>query len=70
MFFNFGFDNKTVKELRLKRGYTAKELAEKLRISTHLILKVDDYRLKHVPEPLKSRLLPVLRGDGDSKVPW
>lgn len=70
MFFNFGFSNKTVKQLRMERSYTAKELADKLRIGTSLILKVDDYKLKNVPEPLKSKLIPILRGDEDDKVPW
>lgn len=70
MLFGFGFNNKTVKELRMQRGYTVRELAEKLKISASIISKVDDHKVKHVPEPLKSRLIPVLRGDEDSKVPW
>ena len=70
MFFNFGFNNKTVKQLRMERSYTAKQLADKLKVSVSLILKVDDHKLKNVPEPLKSRLIPILRGDEDSKVPW
>ena len=70
-FFNkSGFTNKTVKQLRMERSYTAKQLADKLRISTSLILHVDDHKLKDVPEPLKTRLLPVLKGEEDSKVPW
>lgn len=70
LFFNFGFYNKTVKQLRMDRGYTAKQLAEKIKVGTSLILKVDDHKLKNVPEPLKSRLLPILRGDEDRKIPW
>ena len=70
MFFNFGFYNKTVKQLRMERSYTAKELAEKLRVGTSLILKVDNYKIKNIPEPLKSKLIPVLRGDETNKVPW
>ena len=70
MFFNFGFNNKTVKQLRMDRGYTAKELADRLNIGTSLILKVDGYKVKNIPEPLKSKLLPILRGDDDNKVPW
>lgn len=65
-----GFANKTVKQLRMERSYTAKQLADKLRIGTSLILRVDDHKLKDVPEPLKSRLLPVLKGDEVSKIPW
>ncbi len=70
MFFNFGFNNKTVKRLRTDRGYTARELAEKLNIGASLILKVDDFKIKNVPEPLKSKLLPILNGEEDNKVPW
>ncbi|HQD91306.1 MAG TPA: transcriptional regulator [Syntrophomonadaceae bacterium] len=61
---------KTVKELRKNQGFTAQELADKLKINTSLILKVDHYKLKDVPEPLKSRLLPILRGDYTDKIPW
>jgi len=70
MFFNFGFNSKTVKQLRMERSYTAKELADKLKVNSSLILRVDDLKLKNVPEPLKSRLIPILRGDEDNKVPW
>ncbi|MHB1393640.1 MAG: helix-turn-helix domain-containing protein [Clostridia bacterium] len=70
MFFKFGFNNKTVKQLRMERGYTAKELADKLNVGTTLILKVDGYKVKNIPEPLKSILLPILRGDDDNKIPW
>ncbi len=70
MFFNFGFNNKTVKQLRMERSYTAKQLADRLRVGTSLILKVDDHKFKNVPEPLKSKLLPILRGDDEDKVPW
>ena len=70
MFFNFGIKNKTIKELRKRRGYTAQELSERLKISTSLILRVDNMKLKDVPEPLKSRLIPVLRGEDLDKIPW
>lgn len=70
MFFSFGIRNKTVKELRKKRGYTVNEMAEKLKIKPSLILRVDDYKLKNVPEPLYSKLVPFLRGDDIDKIPW
>lgn len=70
MFFQFGFYNKTVKQLRMERSYTAKELADKLKVGSSLILRVDDLKLKNVPEPLKSKLIPILNGDEDNKVPW
>ena len=70
MFFNFGIKNKTIKELRKRRGYTAQELSERLKISTSLISRVDNMKLKDVPEPLKSKLIPVLRGEDLDKIPW
>lgn len=63
MLFGFGFQNKTVKELRKRQGYTAKELAIKLKVNTTLILKVDERKLKDVPDPLYSKLVPVLMGE-------
>ena len=70
MFFNFGIKSKTIKELRKRRGYTAQELSERLKISTSLILRVDNMKLKDVPEPLKSKLIPVLSGEDLDKIPW
>lgn len=70
MLFNFGIRNKTVKELRKNRGYTAQELSDRMKISKSLILRVDDMKLKNVPEPLKSKLTPILRGDDSDKIPW
>ncbi|SHK19174.1 hypothetical protein SAMN02745975_03844 [Geosporobacter subterraneus DSM 17957] len=59
MFFSFGFKNKTIKELRKNQGYTTQELSQRLKISNSLILKVDHMKLKDVPEPLKSKLIPI-----------
>ncbi|WP_372999243.1 transcriptional regulator [Lutispora sp.] len=70
MFFYFKNKNRTIKELRKRQGYTAKELANKLKVESSLISRIDDRKLKDVPEPLKSKLLPVLRGDDLNKVPW
>ncbi len=61
---------KTIKELRKNQGLTAKELAVKLKIDTVEILKIDSLKLKDVPEPLKSRLLPILKGNFMDKIPW
>lgn len=63
MIFNFGIKNKKVKELRKKQGYTAQELASRLKLDTVKILKIDDMKLKDVPEPLKTKITPVLRGN-------
>ena len=68
--FGLGFENKKVKELRKDQGYTAKELAERLKLETVEILKVDNLKLKEVPEPLKTKLTPVLRGNDTDKMPW
>ncbi len=61
MFFKT-FGNKTVKELRKKQGLTAKELAMIVNVNSPVIRKVDDLKLKNVPEPLKGRIEPVLKG--------
>ena len=70
MFFEFRNRNKTIKELRKNQGYTAQELAMKLKVDSISILKIDHLKLKEVPEPIKSKLLPVLRGDYMNKIPW
>ncbi|MBO8129193.1 MAG: transcriptional regulator [Peptococcaceae bacterium] len=70
MLFGFGFKNKTVKELRKNQGLTAKELAQKLKLDTIDILKYDHTKLKDVPEPLQTKLIPILRGDYMDKIPW
>ncbi len=70
MFFNFGIKNKTVKELRKKWGLTARELAQRLKLDTVDILKIDDLKVKDVPEPLQKKIIPVLRGDDLDKIPW
>jgi ribosome-binding protein aMBF1 (putative translation factor) len=70
MFFSFRFRNKTIKELRKNRGYTADELAQKVKVKPSIIHRVDDTPLKKVPEPLYSKLLPVLRGNDVHKAPW
>ncbi len=58
------FGNKTVKELRKKQGLTARELAINIKISESLVRKTDNLQFKNVPEPLKSRMEPMLRGKG------
>lgn len=70
MFFNLGIKNKTVKELRKNQGLTARELAERLKLNTAAILRIDDMKLKEVPEPIKSKIIPILRGDDVDKIPW
>lgn len=61
---------KTVKELRKNQYLTAKDLADKLHVDTVDILNLDDQRLKDVDEPLRSQLLPILRGDYMERIPW
>ncbi|WP_053957199.1 hypothetical protein [Inediibacterium massiliense] len=70
MFFKFKNRNKTIKELRKNQGHTAQELAFKLKIDTLNILKIDNLKLKEVPEKTKSKLLPILRGDDIDNIPW
>lgn len=70
MFFEFRNRNKTVKELRKNQGYTVKELAFKLKVDSSAIAKIDHLKLKEVPEPIRSQVLPILRGDYMDKIPW
>ncbi|MDR3543916.1 MAG: transcriptional regulator [Desulfosporosinus sp.] len=71
MFFGLRFkDKKTVKELRKNQNLTAKELADKLRLDTADILKIDDLRLRDIGEPLKTKLTPILRGDYMDNMKW
>jgi transcriptional regulator with XRE-family HTH domain len=70
LFFNLRIRNKTVKELRKNQGFTARELAERLKLNTVAILRIDDMKLKEVPEPMKSKITPILRGDHVDKIPW
>lgn len=72
MFFRrFKFNQQqTVKELRKNQNLTAKELAQHLRLDPLDILKIDDLKFRDVPEPLKSKLIPILRGDYLDKIPW
>jgi len=63
-------DKKTVKELRKNQNLTAKELADKLKLDTVDILKIDDLRLKDIAEPLRSKLRPILRGDYMDNMTW
>jgi len=66
----FFFRNKTVKELRKKWCLTTRELAMRVKVENIDILKIDDLKIKDVPEPLKTKILPILRGDDLDKIPW
>ena len=71
MFFGLRFkDEKTVKVLRKNQNLTAKELGDILKLDTVEILKIDDQKLKDVSEPLKSKLIPILRGDYMENMTW
>ncbi|MFZ5943223.1 MAG: transcriptional regulator [Bacillota bacterium] len=66
----FLFRNRTVKELRKKWCLTTRELAMRVKVDNIDILKIDEFKIKDVPEPLRTKLLPVLRGDDLDKMPW
>jgi hypothetical protein len=70
MFLKFGINNKTVKELRKDKCYTAKDLAQRLKLDTSQILDIDNLKFGDVPEPLYSRLFPILSGKEWDKIPW
>ncbi len=69
MFF-WSVKKKTVKELRKNKSMTARELAQKLKLDTGEILKIDQMRLRDVPEPLQALITPVLTEDETDKIPW
>lgn len=56
------FRHKTVRELRKNQSLTAQELALLVKVNTSLIQKIDPLPFKRVPDPLRSRIEPVLRG--------
>jgi transcriptional regulator with XRE-family HTH domain len=68
--FGFSLRNKKVKELRKNQGLTVRELAQQLKADTIDILKIDDMKLKDLPEPLKTKITPILNGDNTEKIPW
>ncbi|GEM_PF-304452 len=68
--FGLGIQNKTVKQLRKQQGLTAKDLAFLLKIDTVDILKIDCTKLQNIPDPLKTKMIPILRGDNIDKIPW
>ncbi|MFX4261766.1 transcriptional regulator [Pelotomaculum propionicicum] len=68
--FGFGLKNKTVKELRKNQGLTARELAQQAKVDTIDILRIDDVKVKDLSEPLKTKIMPILRGDYMDKIPW
>lgn len=49
--------------------HTAQELAFKLQIDTTDIVTTDNLRLKEVPDYMKSKILPILRGDDIDHIP-
>jgi transcriptional regulator with XRE-family HTH domain len=68
----FGFDmkNKTVKELRKNQGLTARELAQILKVDPIDILRIEEVKVRDLPDHLKNKILPILRGDYMDKIPW
>jgi len=42
----------------------------KVKVDTIEILNVEDMKLKDVPEPLKTKISPILKGDYMDKIPW
>ncbi len=70
MIFGFGIGNKRVKDLRKDQGLTARELALRVKVETVEILKIDEMKLKDVPEPLKGKITPILKGKHMDRIPW
>lgn len=48
---------------------TCRELAQLVKLDTIDILKIDDMKVKDLSEPLKTKIMPILRGDYMDKIP-
>lgn len=48
---------------------TARELAQLVKLDTIDILKIDDKKIKDLSEPLKIKVMPILRGEYMDKIP-
>lgn len=70
MFYFLFHRNQTIKDLRKNAGYTAKELALKIKCETWEITRIDHLRLKDIPLEMHRLLLPIFRGDRLDKIPW
>lgn len=70
MLYFFFHRNQTIKDLRKNAGFTAKELALKIKCETVEITRIDHQRLKDIPQAMRDRLLPIFRGDRLDKIPW
>lgn len=67
--FPWSLKRKTVKTLRRNQGLTANELATMAKLDTIRILRVDDLKLKDVPQPLQSRIKPFLDSSRRKRIP-
>jgi hypothetical protein len=63
MFFEFRNRNRSIKELRKDQSYTAQQLSDKSGVDKIEILKIDHLKLREIKQPIRSMLLPTLRGD-------
>lgn len=70
MLYFFLHRNQTIKELRKNAGFTAKELALKIKCETVEIIRLDHLRLKEISREMRNQLIPILRGDQMDKIPW
>jgi transcriptional regulator with XRE-family HTH domain len=67
MFWHWGKKNKRVKDLRKEQGFTARELAQKAKVDTIDIMKIDELRLKDVPPSLKKKIESYVTGEYTNK---
>jgi len=70
MLYFFLHRNQTIKELRKNAGFTARELALKLKCETVEIIRLDHLRLKEISPEMRHRLIPLFRGDRMDNIPW
>ncbi len=60
MIFDFRFKNKTIYQLRKDKGWTVRELSERISVGPSILAKMDKKKLKEIPDPLFQKLYDVL----------
>jgi transcriptional regulator with XRE-family HTH domain len=63
MFFEFRNRNKLIKDLRKDMGLTVQQLAGQSGVDKLELLKIDHLKLRELRQPIRSQLMPTLRGD-------
>jgi transcriptional regulator with XRE-family HTH domain len=63
MFFEFRNRNRSIKDLRKDMGFTVQQLADQSGVDKLELLRIDNLKLRELQQPVRSQLMPSLRGD-------